>query len=103
MGRATAIIRLNIVAEKNAIERLVSGPANATHIMSRNGFLKCLGLTGTGLAQPIMNPVPERINRVGKMMDPNGSTCGSGFRVRRPRFLAVGSPKAFATYPWETS
>ena len=34
-----------------------------------------------------------------QMIDPNGSICGSGFRVRRPARFAVSSPNQFATTP----
>ncbi len=36
-------------------------------------------------------------------MVPTGSMCLTGLRVRRPARLAVSSPKARATTPWEIS
>ena len=37
------------------------------------------------------------------MTVPNGSMCLTGLSVMRPARLAVSSPKAFATTPWDTS
>jgi len=40
------------------------------------------------------------VSIAGKMIEPNGSMCGIGFRVRRPARFAVSSPKNSATMPW---
>ncbi len=42
------------------MRKLVATPASDTRMLSRLGFLKFNGLTGTGLAQPNRNPVPEK-------------------------------------------
>ncbi|HLD88450.1 MAG TPA: SH3 domain-containing protein [Candidatus Omnitrophota bacterium] len=39
----------------------------------------------------------------GMMTLPHRSKCLTGFKVRRPRFLAVGSPNAQAAAPWASS
>ena len=43
------------------------------------------------------------IRSTGRMTVPNLSICLNGFRVTRPSFFAVSSPKKFATYPWAAS
>src|SRR5262245_27344357 len=40
------------------------------------------------------------VSIAGRMIEPNGSMCGMGLRVRRPARLAVSSPKNNATTPW---
>lgn len=79
-----------------------AGPASATlagpYFLSR----KLTGLYGTGLAYPNMNP-PSIKEISGRRTEPNMSRCFIGFRVSRPRFLAVGSPNELATAPWLTS
>ena len=60
------------------------------------------GLTGTGLAQPNSGPL-ARASMAGSSIDPNGSMCLMGLKVKRPAWRAVGSPRRSATRPWETS
>ena len=50
----------------------------------------------------MMNP-PRKNEARGTRTDPTGSRCFRGFRVQRPAYFAVGSPKAFATKPCDTS
>lgn len=69
--------------------RLDPGPANETQIISRLGFWKFRGSTGTGLAQPML------IRKNAKQ--PNRSRCFSGFKLKRPRLAAVLSPIRCAT------
>jgi len=77
------------------IKKLVAGPAketfNSPHFWSR----KLYGLTGTGLAQPKIGPLPPvDISMIrGIITEPKGSRCFKGFRVKRSEYLAVGSPK----------
>jgi len=79
-----------------------AGPASAT--LAGPYFLSCklAGLYGTGLAYPNMNP-PTIKEIIGRITEPNMSRCFIGFKVSRPKFLAVGSPKEWATAPWLTS
>mgnify|MGYP004499737293 CR=1 FL=1 len=61
-----------------------TGPAKAVIAISLLGFLKLLGFTGTGLAQPKPNNnIPSA---------PIGSILGIGSKVNLPLFFAVGSP-----------
>src|SRR5260370_18292591 len=83
-------------------KKLVAGRARLTKTMSRRGWRSRCGSTGTGLAYPKMGS-PARAPMAGKMIDPNGSMWGSGFRVRRPARFAVSSPNQEATTPWLTS
>ena len=78
------------------------GPASETNSMSRRAFRSRFGLIGTGLAQP-MTGMPASAPIAGRMIDPNGSMCGIGLRVRRPARRAVSSPNQSATTPWEIS
>ena len=65
------------------------------HFLSR----KLLGLKGTGLAQPKTKLAPEATNKTGNKIEPNISICGKGFKVRRPKSLAVVSPNSLAIQP----
>ena len=77
-----------------AKKRFMAGPAAATNAISLLGLNSFLGSMGTGLAHPNKNPPGKRkIKERGTRILPMGSICGSGFNVRRPRDLAVGSPK----------
>ena len=75
--------------------KLETGPAKDTSAESLLGFFKLIGLNGTGFPHP--KPSSN------KNMVPTGSKCAPGFRVILPIFLAVLSPKAFATNAWENS
>ncbi len=66
--------------------KLETGPARATRVVSRTGFLKLAGLKGTGLAQPI-------IREKNSIRVPMGSRWARGLRVSRPSSLAVLSPR----------
>lgn len=75
-----------------AKDRFAPGPAAATFREPYFRSRKLYGLIGTGFAQPIPMPV-VRIERIGTTTEPIGSKCLMGFRVRRPAYFAVGSPK----------
>src|SRR5581483_9453695 len=62
---------------------------------SRTGFLKLLGFTGVGLAQPKVG-MWAKYASTGIRIVPMGSMCLTGFRVIRPSILAVGSPQRLA-------
>src|SRR5699024_2817133 len=68
----------------NAKRKLVKGPAKDTSIISLFLCLKYIELTGTGLAHPNL--------KINKNKNPVKSICLIGFKVKRPAFLAVGSP-----------
>ena len=89
-------------AEPIINNRFVVGPASDTTSMSRRGLRKRLGFTGTGLAHPITG-MPASAPIAGRMIDPNGSMCGTGLSVRRPARRAVSSPNHSATTPCEIS
>ena len=75
----------------------MNGPAAAMRRSSLLGFLSILESIKTGLAQPHPKMMSEIM--------PMGSMCFTGSSVILPRFLAVGSPSAFATaacaYSWK--
>ncbi len=84
----------NINEAMRARIRLEPGPAKATHILPLRMLtfgLKFWGLKGTGLAHP-KTGLPRMSRTRGRMTVPSGSMCGMGLRVRRPIYLAVGSP-----------
>jgi hypothetical protein len=56
-------------------------PAMATINFPSRSCLKLSGLYGTGSAQPITNPALVSIKTRGKITEPNGSRCLSGFNV----------------------
>lgn len=70
-----------------------SGPAKATFASPYFLSLKLRGLTGTGFAQPKTTGLPVKIRIPGKIIEPNHSRCFMGFKVSRPAFLAVKSPR----------
>ena len=87
--------------KKRAKRKFDPGPARATLTLSHLASLKLYGLMGTGFAQPKIKGkivgAPRRIGIAkisGKIIEPKGSMCGIGFKVRRPAYFAVGSPKA---------
>src|SRR6202035_1759788 len=81
---------------------LTAGPTRETTTPWLRGLRSRPTLTGTGLAYP-KAPSPLSTSSAGRMMVPNGSMWRSGLSVRRPARLAVSSPKASATAPWDTS
>ena len=83
--------------------KFVSGPAKATRASPYFPYFKLYGLYGTGFAQPNKNPALITTSKMGKMTEPIGSAWRIGLRVSLPFSFAVGSPKIFAMYPWETS
>lgn len=93
---------LKVRPNRTARAILDAGPARATLAGPYLRSLKFNGLYGTGLAYPNMKP-PRKKERRGSKTEPNISKCFNGFSVSRPRFLAVGSPKEYATAPWLTS
>ena len=52
--------------------------------------------TGTGFAQPTINPDPLSNNRIGSII-PVKSRCFKGFKVILPSLFAVSSPNLYAT------
>src|SRR5688572_3616694 len=82
--------------------KFVAGPARLTNTRSRRGWRSCAAFTGTGLAYPSTGSC-ARTAIAGRMIDPNGSMCGTGFSVSRPARFAVSSPNQLATTPWLTS
>lgn len=90
---------LKIKVKKTAIKILVKGPARPVIPMSFLGSLKLNGSMGTGLAAPKTTGELVKMSKKGKTMLIKRSIWGMGFRVNRPRILAVGSPRRSATYP----
>lgn len=79
-----------------AIRKLLPGPARETHINAERECARSFhGFTGTGFAQP--NPMRISIKL------PIRSRCLNGFKVNRPAFLGVSSPKRSATKACENS
>ena len=78
--------------------KFAATPAMETFKVPHFLSLKLYGFTGTGFAHPKINGCPPgkrdmSINRRGRITEPKGSKCFIGFRVRRPAYFAVGSPK----------
>ena len=95
--------RWNRSAEIIARNRFVKGPARATKAISFLGSLKWMGLIGTGFAAPKIIGEPEKTKSAGIITLMTGSICGRGFKVKRPRIFAVGSPSLNAVNPCITS
>lgn len=93
---------LKVRPKRTARAILEAGPAMATLAAPYLRSRRFKGLYGTGLAYPNIKPPSIKESR-GNITEPNISRCLSGFKVSRPRFLAVGSPKEYATAPWLTS
>lgn len=97
----------NLIARPKitASKKFMLEPAMPTFRLPHLWSFKLNGFIGTGFAQPIIGPLPwvktKRI--IGRMIVPNISICFNGFKVRRPAFFAVGSPKRKATDPWAIS
>lgn len=94
---------LYIVAAKTAMITFVMGPASETIATSFLPSFKLKGSIGTGFAAPKITGDPESIRSRGSAILIMGSICFWGFKVRRPKSLAVGSPSLSATYPCATS
>ncbi|MER3416764.1 MAG: hypothetical protein C4297_11210 [Gemmataceae bacterium] len=62
---------------------MATGPASATHIMSRKGRRSRVISTGTGLAPPNIGS-PLSHNMRGTRIDMMGSMCRKGSSVIRP-------------------
>ena len=92
-------IKPNIKAK----DKFDKGPAKATFMDPHFLSLKLNGLIGTGLAHPNIMPPPLIwdiiTSKTGTNTDPTGSKCFKGFKVRRPAYFAVLSPKLYATAP----
>src|SRR6478735_11826009 len=92
-----------------ASNKFTQGPAMVINTSSTLGLRKLLGLTGTGLAQPIRNPAsaePDMDRKIiinGINTVPIGSICTSGFKEIRPSDLAVSSPHLEAIHAWPNS
>ncbi len=95
-GKKDRSKNLNIRPKKIAKRILANGPAIATKAVPHFLFFKLAGLKGTGLAQPIIiTGAPKSAGKAksnGKIIEPNGSKCGKGFKVNRPAASAVLSP-----------
>ena len=79
-----------------------NGPAKETKASSLKMFLNFDLLTGTGFAHPI-NAILEVSEIMGIRYVPIRSACLNGFKVNRPRFFAVSSPKIEADSAWANS
>ena len=84
---------LTMIPNKIATKKFEAGPARAISGSDMLLFLKLYGLYGTGLAQPIIKPVPVRYKNSGRTIEPNKSRCFIGFNVSLPSYCAVLSPK----------
>ena len=84
-----------ITTDRNAVRKLLTGPATAVRMSSFTGFLKLRVSTGVGLAHP-KGGKPSTIRISGMMMVPNRSMWTSGFSEIRPNIFAVGSPSRLA-------
>ena len=72
-------------AKRSANAKLVAGPAAATIVSPQCGArVRLYGLYGTGFAQPNRKPPGERIEIMGKIIEPSMSMCGMGLSVSRP-------------------
>src|SRR5579875_194591 len=91
-----------ITTDKNAVKKLLTGPATAVRMSSLTWFLKLRLSTGVGLAQP-KGGKPSTIRISGIRMVPKGSMWARGFREIRPSILAVGSPNRLAIQAWADS
>ena len=74
---------------------LLIGPAAATIMKSRRGFLRLRSITGTGFAQPIKGRLLTTA-MIGRRTVPIQSMWTSGFNETRPSARAVGSPSLSA-------
>src|SRR4030043_2269095 len=100
-GLASLITRM-ASRGKTAARMFAIGPAADIQRLSRRGFFRLKGLTGTGLAQP-KGGAFIMTRRSGNKIVPNGPTWGIGVRVTRPKFRAVSSPNFEAAQPWAAS
>jgi len=96
---STSGIKRRLKPNNSANAMLDKGPAIATFAAPNRRSLKLRGLYGTGLAYPKINPVLIKRRSSGRITEPNKSICFMGLRLKRPRFLAVGSPKELAIKP----
>ena len=64
---------LNTMANIPASNKLMSGPPSADHIIPFLGFLKFMGLIGTGFAHPKTTGDFIKISITGTIIVPNGS------------------------------
>ena len=81
----------------------IIGPANATKNVPNFLGWSFEKFTGTGFAQPIRNGALVIKSKSGKTIEPSGSICLMGFRLKRPICFAVVSPKLYAARPWLNS
>lgn len=94
LGASMAMV-FSINMPRMASSMFEMGPARATDIIARLGMRKLRGSTCTGFAQP---KFAKRSIRV-----PVKSRCLTGFRLSRPIFRGVGSPRKSATRAWAYS
>src|ERR687897_325347 len=83
------------ITETRATTKLAAGPARPTMMPPNRRLRRAVGVTGTGRPPP----KPARI----RAMEPSGSRCLIGLRVRRPWERAVWSPWRLATAAWLNS
>lgn len=95
-------IKRIINPKTTASKMFEAGPARAT-FKSAYFPLKLKGFIGTGFAPPIIKLVGRIIIKSGKITVKKGSIWGIGFKVSRPIFFAVGSPREYAAIPWAYS
>jgi hypothetical protein len=89
------------IATTLANSKLAKGPNIAMIAISRFGFFRLYGFTGTGLAQPKTIGLPPVIfaNIIivkGTKIVPTKSMCLNGFKLKRPYCSAVLSPSILA-------
>ncbi len=82
-----------IMTDRNAVRKLLTGPAIEVRMSSLTGFLKFRESTGVGLAHP-KGGYPSTIRISGMMIVPKGSMCTMGFSETRPSIFAVGIAQA---------
>ena len=99
----TSGIKRRVRPNKAARAKLERGPAIATLTGPYLRSLSAVGSYGTGLAYPTMNGERAKNKINGNRIDPNISRWRRGFKLKRPAFFAVMSPKLYAVAPWLTS
>lgn len=108
-GDEKPLVKWNKIAASIASPKLDKTPAAETNNSPFLISVKFKGLTGTGLAQPIIKDgaKPAKsggiIKIAGTRIVPIGSIWGRGFRVNLPALWAVVSPNFKAISPCITS
>ena len=92
--------RKRSINPKNKATKIFANiPAEATATVPHFLFVRLFGLYGTGFAQPNKNEAWVKTKNKGIITEPNKSKCFNGFKVSRPAYSAVLSPKCKATKP----